>query len=104
MDAPFLDTTPESDFVKIQMSQHIGAPAVPIVKAGEEVVKGQMIAEAADGLSVPVHSSVWGTVQSVSDKEILIRGTGMPEEERQRLKSLGLLYETQELWLNRRKQ
>lgn len=102
VDAPFLDTTPESDFVKIQMSQHIGAPAVPVVKAGESVNKGQMIAEAADGLSVPVHSSVWGVVQSVSDKEIVIRGTGMPEEERQRLKSLGLLYETQELWLNRR--
>ncbi|MBS7303909.1 MAG: 4Fe-4S dicluster domain-containing protein [Lachnospiraceae bacterium] len=91
VDAPFIDTTPESDYVRIQMSQHIGVPAIPIVKAGEKINKGQMIAKAAEGLSVPIHSSVWGVVEKVSDKEIVVRGTGMPEEERRRLKSLGML-------------
>lgn len=91
IDAPFIDTTPESDYVKIQMSQHIGAPAIPIVSKGDKINKGQMIARAAEGLSVPVHSSVWGVVEKVSEKEIAIRGTGMPEEERQRLKALGLI-------------
>jgi len=91
IDAPFIDTTPESSYVRIQMSQHIGAPAIPIVKEGEKINKGQLIAKAADGLSVPVHSSVWGVVDKVTDKEISVRGTGMPEEERLRLKSLGML-------------
>lgn len=91
IDAPFIDTTPESDYVRIQLSQHIGAPAIPVVQAGDKVNKGQMIAKAAEGLSVPVHSSVWGVVEKVTDTEIRIRGTGMPEEERQRLRSLGML-------------
>lgn len=60
--------------VKIPMSQHIGAPAVPIVVKGEKVEKGQKIAEARDGLSVPVHSSISGTVQKVNEREIVIEG------------------------------
>ena len=58
--------------VKIMLSQHIGAPAVPIVEKGAEVVRGQCIARPADGLSVGIHSSVNGRVQEVTDRFIVI--------------------------------
>ena len=70
--APFEEDEYVVKKVKIPMSQHIGAPAVPIVVKGEKVEKGQKIAEARDGLSVPVHSSISGTVQKVNEREIVI--------------------------------
>lgn len=56
-------TLPES--VSIFTSQHIGAPAEPIVKRGDKVVVGQVIAKASGFVSAPVHSSVSGTVGAV---------------------------------------
>jgi len=70
--APFVDETPSTKRVTIKMSQHIGAPAKAIVKKGEPVNKGQKIGEAADGLSVSIHCSIDGIVESVSDTEIVV--------------------------------
>ncbi len=58
--------------VKIPLSQHIGAPAVPVVEKGAEVSCGQCIAKPAEGLSVAIHSSVDGKVREVTDKYIVI--------------------------------
>ena len=58
--------------VKILLSQHIGAPASAIVKVGDKVSRGQMIAEPAKGLSVGIHASIGGTVSEVSDKYVII--------------------------------
>jgi len=44
------------------LSQHIGAPAKPVVKKGDKVKVGTMIAEAGGFVSAPVYSSVSGTV------------------------------------------
>ena len=44
------------------LSQHIGAPAKPVVKKGDKVKVGTMIAEAGGFVSAPVFSSVSGTV------------------------------------------
>ena len=71
--APFLDTTPTTNYVKIQMGQHIGAPAIPNVKVGDIVKKGQKIADAAEGLSVAIHCSIDGKVEKVTEKEIVVR-------------------------------
>ena len=71
--APFDEGENRVKKVKIPMSQHIGAPANPIVKPGEAVEKGQIIGEANEGLSVPVHSSIQGIVEKVSDREIVIK-------------------------------
>lgn len=57
--------TPAS--VTIPMSMHIGAPSRPIVKVGDEVKVGQLIAEAGQGLSVPVYSSVSGKVKKIDE-------------------------------------
>ena len=43
-------------------SQHIGAPAKPVVSKGDHVRRGQMIAEAGGFVSAPVHATVSGTV------------------------------------------
>lgn len=71
--APFIDTTPTTKYVRIQMSQHIGAPAKPFVKAGDQVKKGQKIADAAEGLSVSIHCSIDGVVEKVDEKEVIVR-------------------------------
>ncbi|MBR5472358.1 MAG: electron transport complex subunit RsxC [Clostridia bacterium] len=56
--------------VYIPMSQHIGAPANPIVKKGDAVFVGTVIGEAGGFVSAPVHSSVSGTVTDVKDLTI----------------------------------
>ena len=62
---------PKGDMV-YPMSQHIGAPAVPVVEKGAEVRKGDCIARPAEGLSVGIHASVDGIVQEVTEKYITI--------------------------------
>lgn len=47
------------------LSQHIGAPAVPLVKKGDKVKVGTKIAEAGGPVSASIHSSVSGTVAKV---------------------------------------
>ena len=44
------------------LSQHIGAPAKPVVQKGDKVKVGTMIAEAGGFVSAPIFSSVSGTV------------------------------------------
>jgi len=60
-----IEIFPAPKFVYIPLSQHIGAHAKPIVKPGDIVDKGQMIASNEAGLSCPVHSSVSGKVVSI---------------------------------------
>ncbi len=50
------------------LSQHIGAPANPVVKKGDRVLKGQMIAEAGGFVSAPVYASVSGTVKGLEQR------------------------------------
>ena len=50
------------------VSQHIGAPASPIVAVGDQVLKGQKIAEAGGFVSAPVYSSVSGTVKAIEPR------------------------------------
>ncbi len=49
----------------VPLSQHIGKPARPIVRVGEEVVRGQPIAEADGWLSVPQHAPATGIVEAI---------------------------------------
>ena len=63
--------------VSIPMDMHIGAPSKPVVKAGDRVLMGQMIAEAVGGLGVPIHASVSGTVKAVLEKPMLRRSPSM---------------------------
>lgn len=58
---------PQKELV-FPMQQHIGAPCTPLVKRGEKVFVGQKIGEATSPVSVPVHSSVSGTVLAVEER------------------------------------
>ena len=51
--------------VRILMSQHIGAPAKPTVKKGDQVYVGTLVGEAGGFVSANIHSSVSGTVEAV---------------------------------------
>ena len=51
--------------VLLPMVQHIGGPANPIVKVGDEVKVGQLIAEPSSYVSSPVHASISGKVTKI---------------------------------------
>lgn len=76
VEAPLREERCHAFRVRLPLSQHIGAAAVPSVEKGEIVCCGQKIADAAQGLSVALHSPVDGVVEQVTDKEIWIRAHG----------------------------
>ena len=53
--------------VLIPMSQHIGAPSKPTVKAGDRVFVGTLIAEAGGYVGAPIYSSVSGKVKKIEE-------------------------------------
>ena len=58
--------------VRILLSQHIGAPAQAVVRSGERVARGQMIAKPGNGLSVGIHASIDGFVTEVTDRFVVL--------------------------------
>ncbi|MCD4829407.1 MAG: electron transport complex subunit RsxC [Candidatus Cloacimonetes bacterium] len=60
-----IETPPLPGKVAIPLSQHIGAPAKPVVKKGDEVLAGQLIAEAGGFVSIPMHASISGKVTRI---------------------------------------
>lgn len=60
-----IEKMPLPQKVVIPLSQHIGAPAKPIVKVGDEVLAGQVIAEAGGFVSVPMHASISGKITKI---------------------------------------
>lgn len=58
---------PKNDLV-YPLSQHIGAPANPVVNVGEHVLAGQLIAEPVGFVSSPIYSSVSGTVKAIEPR------------------------------------
>ena len=66
-DKPVKAYLPQRDLA-FPLSQHIGAPANPVVEKGEHVLAGQLIAEAGGFVSAPIYSSVSGTVKSIEKR------------------------------------
>ncbi len=64
-DKAIVDVKPKGNLV-YPVSQHIGAPANPVVAVGDHVLKGQMIAEAGGFVSAPIYASVSGTVKAIA--------------------------------------
>ena len=58
--------------VEIALRQHIGAPSVASVKEGTKVNIGDVIADGANGLSIPQHASIAGVVTAVNGEKIRI--------------------------------
>lgn len=72
-DTPIEELKPGKELVYM-LSQHIGAPAVPLVAKGDRVLMGQKIAEGQAFISANVHTSVSGTVKSIEPR---LTATGM---------------------------
>ena len=70
-DKAIVELLPQGDLV-YPLSQHIGAPAQAIVKVGDQVTRGQMIASPAQGLSVGIHATISGKVTEVTDRWIVV--------------------------------
>lgn len=69
-DKPIKKVLPKGDLV-YPLSQHIGAPAVPLVKKGDRVLTGQKIAEAGGFVSAPVYATVSGTVKTIEPRRVV---------------------------------
>lgn len=67
-DKKIIDLLPSSPELVYPLSQHIGAPSTPLVKKGDRVLMGQKIAEANGFVSVPIYSSVSGTVKTIEPR------------------------------------
>ena len=65
---------PAPDVVAINLAQHAGAPATPIVAVGDHVTAGQKVGEAAGFISANVHASVSGTVIAIENRTHATRG------------------------------
>jgi len=61
--------------LSVPLSQHIGKSAEAIVKKGDKVKTGDVLAVAAkDALSLPVHAPMDAEVVKVTDKAIVLKG------------------------------
>ena len=61
---------PVPEKILLPMQQHIGAPAVPVVKKGDQVYVGTLIGRAEGYVSAPIHSGVSGTVTDIRELQI----------------------------------
>lgn len=57
---------PLPSLLRISMAQHLGAPAKPVVKKGDTVLRGQVIGEAAGFVSAVIHAPTSGTITNVA--------------------------------------
>jgi len=74
--------------VILPLSQHLGAPCEPVVKKGDVVKTGQLIADSDKAVSAPIHASITGKVTKIEHlnhplgprvKSIMIEGDGTDE-------------------------
>lgn len=72
---PLIPYAPVGDLAFLT-SQHIGKPATPVVKKGDKVLAGQIIAEASGFVSANIVSSVSGTVKAVEMRPTAAGGMG----------------------------
>lgn len=70
-DRPIVRLRPESGEMVFPLSQHIGAPAKPLVQVGDEVLVGQKIAEAGGFISAVVICSVSGKVKKIEPRTLI---------------------------------
>ena len=72
--APIYEEPINAKEVDIKLLQHIGAPAIPVVKVNDSVEIGDLIAIADDkSMSVNIHASIKGTVTEITSTYIRIR-------------------------------
>lgn len=71
------ETIPIPDEITLPLSQHLGKEAKALVKKGDEVHPGQMVAQAEGFISAPIHSSIAGKVISLGKEHT---SSGFPKD------------------------
>jgi len=75
--APLSENEYTVDKVYIKLHQHVGAPSIPVVKVGQRVQRGSLIAKIPDNaLGANIHASISGTVVEISDSIVITSGEG----------------------------
>lgn len=72
-----IEKPPLPSKVIIPVRQHIGAPCTPLVKKGDKVKKGQVIADSDQFVSAPIHASISGTVIDIGEYNHGVFGKGL---------------------------
>jgi electron transport complex protein RnfC len=62
-----ITTLPPPPYLNVPLKQHIGAPAEPVIKVGERVLKGQLLARARGAISAPIHAPTSGWVIAIGE-------------------------------------
>jgi electron transport complex protein RnfC len=62
--------TPLPDLIILPLQQHIGTAAEPLIKIGDQVLKGQIVARARGHVSVPMHASTSGKIIDIGDYSV----------------------------------
>jgi len=62
--------TPLPDLIILPLQQHIGTAAEPVIRIGDQVLKGQIVARAEGYVSVPVHASTSGKIIDIGDYSV----------------------------------
>ncbi|RZS96515.1 electron transport complex subunit RsxC [Cecembia calidifontis] len=62
---------PFAPLIILPMQQHIGTPSQIIVKEGQEVARGQLLAKANGYMSVPLHSPVSGKIRKIANVPVI---------------------------------
>lgn len=71
--------------IQMLLKQHVGAPCAPIVKVGDKVEKGTLIAEPT-GLGANIFSSVYGVVEEIKEDRIIIKPDAEQSDEYVKIK------------------
>ena len=72
--APMTNISVEPEVVYIAKSQHVGAPAIPVVSVGDHVSAGQLIGKIPENsLGAAIHASISGTVVEIGNSFIAVR-------------------------------
>lgn len=73
---PFQTWLPKGDMV-FHLNQHIGKPAKPVVQKGDQVLAGQLIAEADGFVSANIVSSCSGKVKAIEKRKNVLGTSDM---------------------------
>ena len=77
----------KQDIFRFYLKQHIGKPSEPCVKQGDFVKKGSLLAHAADGLSLNLHTGITGVVSAVTEEFIAIKSQESSSDKYEELQS-----------------
>jgi electron transport complex protein RnfC len=78
----------------LPLKQHIGQAANPLIKAGDKVLKGQILAKANDGISANVHAPTSGTILSIGPYPV-------PHPSTQLDLCINLIPDGEDMWIDR---